>query len=163
MGFGGSAIAIGRARAVSRLAFGSDHAGFHHRTGLAEFARSLGHEVSEFGAASTESYDYPEASDLVAHEVLQGRADFGILICGSGIGVCIRANRYFGIRAAACYSTEMAKLAKLHNHANVLCLGERLTEFEAAKQILLEFLDTEPDGSPRHCIRVEKLDSELEA
>jgi ribose 5-phosphate isomerase B len=144
-----------------RLAFGADHAGFCLREELAQWARDKGYAVSEFGAKSTEPYDYPDAADLVAHELLEQNADFGVLVCGSGIGVDIRANRYEHIRAANCTSTEMAELSRLHNHANVLCLGARLMESDGAKAILETFLATDESLEPRHVKRVEKMDRDV--
>jgi ribose 5-phosphate isomerase B len=144
-----------------RLAFGADHAGFCLREELAEWAKKQGHEVAQFGAESTDPYDYPDASDLIAHVLLENKADFGILVCGSGIGVDIRANRYDHIRAANCTSTEMAELSRLHNHANVLCLGARLVDDAKAKAILDKFLNTEESREPRHVRRVEKMDRDV--
>lgn len=140
------------------LVFGSDHAGFELRTELAQEAKAYGHTVVEVGATSTEPYDYPDASDLVAQAILRGHSEMGVLICGTGIGVSIRANRYDGIRAAVCCSVETASLARLHNHANVLCIGARTTSVELAKEILKTFLETGEDGQERHVRRVEKLD-----
>jgi ribose 5-phosphate isomerase B len=142
-----------------KLAFGADHAGYCLREELAAYARERGFEVTEFGANSPEPYDYPDAADVIAHEILNKNADFGILVCGSGIGVDIRANRYDHIRAANCTSTEMAELSRLHNHANVLCVGARLMDSDKAKAILDTFLETEESQEPRHVRRVEKMDS----
>lgn len=138
---------------------GSDHAGFSLRQSLAEYARQQGHDVSELGAGGTDAYDYPEASDAVVARVLEDGANTGVLICGTGIGVSIRANRYPGIRAAVCCSPETAKLARMHNHANILCLGARTTTPDTARQILQVFLETGPDLAERHVRRVSKLDS----
>jgi ribose 5-phosphate isomerase B len=144
-----------------RLAFGADHAGYCLREELAQWAKDQGYEVEELGAQSTEPYDYPDASDLVARDLLERKADFGILVCGSGIGVDIRANRYDHIRAANCTSTEMAELSRLHNHANVLCLGARLVDADKAKDILRTFLATQESQEPRHVRRVEKMDRDV--
>jgi ribose 5-phosphate isomerase B len=144
-----------------KLAFGADHAGFCLRRDLAEWAKGQGWEVAEFGAESTEPYDYPDAADLVARELERKTVDFGVLVCGSGIGVDIRANRYDFIRAANCTSTEMAELSRLHNHANVLCLGARLMDSEKAKEILETFLQTQESQEPRHIRRVEKMDRDV--
>lgn len=141
------------------LVFGSDHAGFAFRQHLAWHAKGLGHSVTERGAPNLDSYDYPNASDAVAHDILQGNADLGVLICGSGIGVSIRANRYPHIRAALCTSDELARLARQHNHANVLCLGERIVPLELAVSMLVTFIETEVDPAERHMNRVRKLDA----
>lgn len=143
-----------------KLVFGSDHAGFELRQQLARAATADGHEVRELGARSAQSFDYPLASDEVCASLLNKEADLGVLICGSGIGVEIRANRYNGIRAANCTSVKMAELARQHNHANVLCLGARLLEPEEARQILQAFLRSQPDMMERHQKRVELLDKE---
>lgn len=142
-----------------RLIFGSDHAGFQLRGMLAIWAKQHGHEVTEVGATSEAAYDYPDAADLVAKAVREGTFERGILICGSGAGVCIRANRYPGIRSAVCYSVEQAWLARQHDHINILCLGQRLTSAQSAIQILDTFLKTAEDPDERHRRRVEKLDA----
>lgn len=143
-----------------KLVFGSDHAGFAYRQQLAAHAALLGHTVTEVGAPGPDSYDYPRASDAACMLVLASEAEFGILICGSGIGVSIRANRYPGIRAALCMNAQMSALAREHNHANVLCLGARLVAIDQAKHILETFLTTEPDTADRHAQRVMMLDDE---
>ncbi len=144
-----------------RLILGSDHAGYVLRRLLTQKAMSLGLDTREVGAMSEEPYDYPDASDLVAEAIRAGEADAGVLVCGTGIGVSIRANRYRGIRAAVCCSPESARLARAHNHANVLCLGARLTESETALAILSVFLDSPEDDNERHVRRVEKLDGNV--
>lgn len=144
-----------------RLAFGSDHAGFERRRALADHAATMGHAVTEHGAPSSEAFDYPLASDAVAREVLEGRAEAGVLICGTGIGVSIRANRYPGIRAALCCSSQAAELARLHNHANVLCLGARTSGEAESRAILAAFLQTSYDEAERHGRRVGLLDGNL--
>lgn len=143
-----------------KLAVGADHAGFDLASSLADWLRGLGHEVVQLGATSTERYDYPDASDLVACRILGGQADLGVLVCGTGIGVSIRANRYPGVRAAECTSTTMAELARGHNHANVLCLGSRILSPDEAKQITARFLESPEDPGDRHVKRVGKLDAE---
>jgi len=142
-----------------RVAIGSDHAGFAYRRRLTAHLLSSGHQVDEFGAPDESRYDYPLASDEVAAAVLAKTHDKGILICGSGIGVCIRANRHPGIRAAQCFTVEMAQLARAHNHANVLCVGERVQEYEDVEQIVDAFLESEEDSGERHAHRVELLDA----
>lgn len=141
-----------------KIAFGADHAGYCLELELIQWAQSQGHDVSRFGAESTDPYDYPDAADLVAAAVIDAQADFGVLICGSGIGVDIRANRYPQIRAANCCSAQMAALSREHNHANVLCLGARLIDADLARTILQTFLATPESQEPRHCRRIEKMD-----
>ncbi|HJP83449.1 MAG TPA: RpiB/LacA/LacB family sugar-phosphate isomerase [Fimbriimonadaceae bacterium] len=143
-----------------KLIFGSDHAGFELRRAVADWARSEGHEVVEVGAQSTAAYDYPLAADAVACELKKAGFDFGVLVCGTGIGVCIRANRYPHIRAAECTSEEMARLARQHNYANVLCIGGRILSKEQSIAILSAFLETGPDDAERHARRVQLLDAE---
>jgi len=142
-----------------KLGFGSDHAGLDLRHQLESWAKEKGHEVHSFGAMSPESYDYPDAADALCRRLLEGKLDFGILICGSGIGISIRANRHLGIRAALCTSPLMAELSRQHNHANVLCLGARITEPDVAKECLDAFLCASPDLGERHVRRIVKLDS----
>ncbi|MBS1709228.1 MAG: ribose 5-phosphate isomerase B [Armatimonadetes bacterium] len=144
-----------------KLVIGADHAGFELASELAAHLVTLGHQVEQVGANSTERYDYPDASDLVAASLLGNQAEFGILVCGSGIGVSIRANRYMHVRAALCTSVEMAELARQHNRANVLCLGARILTGDLAKEITETFLKTPEDPSERHALRVKKLDSPL--
>ena len=144
-----------------KLAIGSDHAGFELKQVLVRLGNDAGHEALSFGATSDEPFDYPDAADEVSKAVLQGNCDYGVLICGTGIGVSIRANRHPGIRAAVCCTVETAKLARKHNHANVLCLGSRTTSKELAEQILLAFSETGESHEDRHERRVRKLDGDV--
>ncbi|MCX7799106.1 MAG: ribose 5-phosphate isomerase B [Fimbriimonadales bacterium] len=141
-----------------RIAVGTDHAGFPLAVLVAEWLKQQGHEVEWHGADSPESYDYPDAARSLCAAVLRDPSSLGILVCGSGIGMSIAANRIRGVRAALCCSEEMAELARRHNHANVLCLGARLTDADRARRILEAFLRTEPDRDERHARRVAKLD-----
>ncbi len=143
------------------IVVGSDHAGLELRNHLSNHLKSLGHTVTEVGAMSAESFDYPNASDALVEEILENRASCGVLICGTGIGVSIRANRYPGIRAALCTSTEMAQMAVEHNQANVLCLGARILEEAEALAIVDTYLAAEPDLGERHVRRVQMLDGHL--
>ena len=145
-----------------KLAFGSDHAAFELRQAVAAHARQKGYDVDEFGAAGTDSYDYPVAADEVCTRILSGEYPIGVLFCGTGIGITIRANRYHGIRAANCTSTLMAELARQHNDANVLGLGARILTVEEAIAIFDVFMSTAPSEEPRHVRRVEKLDADVE-
>ncbi|MBN8690862.1 MAG: RpiB/LacA/LacB family sugar-phosphate isomerase [Armatimonadetes bacterium] len=144
-----------------KLAFSSDHAGFEFRQALADWARSQGHQVDEYGAKSHSSFDYPVAADEAVASILAGSHDLGVFICGSGIGISIRANRYPGIRCALCCGVESARLARLHNNANAIALGARMMSAEDGIAILAEFLSTEPDPDERHARRVRQLDSPL--
>jgi len=143
------------------IVVGSDHAGLELRNHLSNHLKSLGHTVTEVGAMSAESFDYPNASDALVAEILENRASCGVLICGTGIGVSIRANRYPGIRAALCTSTEMAQMAVEHNQANVLCLGARILEEAQARAIVDTYLAAKPDLGERHVRRVQMLDGHL--
>lgn len=143
------------------IVLGSDHAGHQFKTKLADHLAEQGHTVTIVGSQSLDRFDYPIASDEVAHHIGQHPDHFGILICGSGIGVSIRANRYPHIRAALCTTVELGQLAREHNHANVLCLGERIISIELAKEIADKFLATEPDQGERHLHRVKLLGTKL--
>ena len=136
----------------------SDHAGYLLREQLATHLKDSGKETIVVGAPSTEAYDYPDAADAAVSYILDGTAKFGVFICGTGTGICMRANRYPGIRAANCTTVEMVQLAREHNDANVLCLGERTTPFELATHILDTFLSEPASEIERHKRRVAKLD-----
>jgi ribose 5-phosphate isomerase B len=140
------------------IVLAADHAGFALRQHLAEFVRNRGDEAIEVGAPSEEPFDYPDAADDAVGYVLDGRARFGVFVCGTGIGICMRANRYKGIRGAPCTSVQMALLAREHNDANVLCLGARITADSLAVQILEAFLSEPASEVERHKRRVAKLD-----
>jgi len=141
-----------------KIAIGSDHAGFEVKNIIKSFLAELGHEVKDFGCESSESCDYPDYAYPLACEVATGNFDFGILICGSGIGMSIVANKVEGIRAANCCSVEMARLARQHNDANVLTFGARLIPIELAKEIVSAFLEESFEGG-RHQRRVGKIHS----
>lgn len=138
------------------IALGSDHAGFTYKEKTKELLASLGWAVQDYGTASTESTDYPDYSHRVAGAVASGEATFGILICGTGIGMAIVANKHCGIRASNVESPGAARLARAHNDANVLAFGERLVTWETARQIITTFLSTPFEGG-RHQRRVEKI------
>lgn len=144
-----------------RIAIGADHAGVilkdHLRARLAE----AGHALNDFGAHTSDSVDYPDFAALVARAVVSGSADRGILVCGSGIGMAIAANRYRGVRAAACVELYSAQLCRQHNDANVLTLGSRIVAPPLAEAIVDLFLATPFEGG-RHQRRVAKLDGDLE-
>jgi ribose 5-phosphate isomerase B len=138
------------------IAFGSDHAGRALKSALAADAEALGHTVLDLGAHSEASVDYPDYGYAVAEALADGRAWRGVIICGSGIGISIAANRHPAARAALCSHGLMARLARQHNDANILALGERLTGVEVARDCLREFLET-PFEAGRHQRRVDKL------
>ena len=138
------------------VAVGSDHAGYALKQLLADELRDLGHEVLDLGAHSTERVDYPDFGAAVGHSVADGDVDLGVCVCGSGIGIAMAANKIAGIRAATVQDVESARLAREHNDANVLCLGERLIDAEVAVDALRAWLDAGFEGG-RHAGRVEKL------
>ncbi len=140
------------------IVLGSDHAGYALRRLLAGWLFDQGYAVSEVGATDETAYDYPDAAIQVCRRVLSGEAEMGILICGTGIGMAMTANRFKGIRAAPCWSEESARLARQHNHSNVLCLGARLIKPEDALRILKTFLNEKPSLEERHLRRLSKVD-----
>ena len=138
------------------IAFGGDHAGFDYKKELMALVEANGATVVDAGPFSTDSVDYPDFAHPVANLVEEGKAAFGVLICGSGNGVAITANKHAGIRAALCWNEELAKLARMHNNANILCLPARFIELGLAKKMLLDFMNTPFEGG-RHEKRVEKI------
>ncbi|HOC95911.1 MAG: ribose 5-phosphate isomerase B [Candidatus Cloacimonadota bacterium] len=136
------------------LAIASDHAGFELKEAIkAAFPQ---HEFLDFGAPSTASVDYPDTGSAAAKAVAAGKAELGILVCGSGIGMSIVANKIPGIRAALCCSTDVARLSRLHNDANVLCLAGRFTAVPYALEIVQAWLETSFEGG-RHQKRIQKI------
>jgi ribose 5-phosphate isomerase B len=141
-----------------RIAFGADHAGYELKELLARYAAELGHEVLDVGTSSTVSVDYPDFGFAVGRAVASGQADCGVVICGSGIGITIAANRIPGARAGVATDLFSARLMREHNDANVLGLGARATAAPLAMTILETFLQT-PFAGGRHQRRVDKLDA----
>lgn len=140
------------------LAIGSDHAGFEYKEAIRKQLESLGWKVDDKGTYSTDSTDYPDYAHPVANAVEIKNAAAGILICGSGNGVCMSANKHHGIRAALCWNEEVASLARQHNNANVLCIPARFVSLELAEKMVQIFLETEFEGG-RHERRVDKIDA----
>lgn len=138
------------------VAFASDHAGFELKDILRTELSGLGLETVDLGTNSSESVDYPDFGKLLAEAVVSGRANFGVAVCGSGIGISIAANRVLGARAALCHNSLDARLSRMHNDANILALGARTTGIDVAKDCLSVFLGTEFEGG-RHQGRVSKL------
>jgi ribose 5-phosphate isomerase B len=139
-----------------KIAIASDHGGFALKQNVIMYLEAEGHEVSDLGCYSEESVDYPQFGRTCAQAVARHQADRGIVICGSGIGISIAANKVKGIRCALCTSVEMAKLSRQHNDANMLALGGRLTELPDALDIVRAWLTTEFEGG-RHERRVGQL------
>ncbi|MDA8234938.1 MAG: ribose 5-phosphate isomerase B [Clostridia bacterium] len=144
-----------------KLAIGSDHGGFRLKEDIKEFLAEEGFAFEDFGTRSPESVDYPDIAEKVAGAVLAGRCDKGILICGTGIGISIAANKLPGIRAALCHDTFSAKATREHNDSNILAMGERVIGFGLAREIVRTWLGTQFAGG-RHAVRVGKI-GELES
>ena len=140
-----------------KLTIGSDHAGYEHKAYLVKFISSLGHQVSDLGGFEGQKTDYPDIAEKVAMDVARKKADFGIVLCGTGIGACITANKVRKIRAALCYNRETALLTREHNNANVLCLGARFMDMEKCGEIITAFLSEPFSKEERHRRRVDKI------
>ena len=142
---------------MTKVAVGCDHGGFILKEAVVDELKKLGAEVVDFGCFSTESVDYPEYGLKVANAVAQQRCDLGVVMCGTGIGISIAANKVKGIRCGLCTSVEMAKLTRQHNNANMLAMGGRILETETAFAIVDAFIDTQFEGG-RHKRRTDMLD-----
>ncbi len=138
------------------IALGADHAGFEMKEQLKQFFQQAGFEVRDFGTHSAESVDYPDFAHPVANAVESKEVNFGILVCGSGNGVAMAANKHQGIRAALCWNRELASMARKHNDANVLCIPARYIDVETAREIGTVFLNEAFDGG-RHQNRINKI------
>ena len=141
----------------NRLIIGSDHAGFEAKALVKTELATRGFEVEDVGAFSTDSVDYPEFAAKVARAVQHGEYHRGIVICGTGIGVSITANRFRGVRCSLCITPEMARMTRMHNDSNVLAIGGRITSPETIIEILGTWLDTEYEGG-RHQKRIDMID-----
>lgn len=142
---------------ATKIAIASDHAGVDYKKRLIEHLTGRGYECVNLGTDTEDSVDYPVYAKRVCGKIKNGECEFGILICGTGIGMSIAANRHIGIRAALCGDTDSAVLTRQHNNANVLCLGARILPFEKATEITDAFLDTAFLGG-RHQRRIDMLD-----
>ena len=138
------------------IAIGCDHAGFEYKTELVKFINQKGYQVNDFGTYSPDSVDYPDYAHPVASAVEKGEVAFGILLCGSANGVCITANKHQGIRAGLCWISDVAKLVRQHNNANILGLPSRFISLEQAKQMIDIFIETPFEGG-RHATRINKM------
>ncbi|MEN9369714.1 MAG: hypothetical protein RI952_579 [Bacteroidota bacterium] len=139
-----------------KIAIGGDHAGFEYKEVLIAALSEQGHEVKDFGPFNTDSVDYPDFVHPVANAINSKAFDMGILICGSANGVAITANKHKDIRAAICWDSPLASLARAHNNANILCIPARFVSIEKAKEITELFLNTAFEGG-RHANRVNKI------
>jgi len=142
---------------LKKIAIGCDHGGFQLKEKIARFLKHKGYAVADFGAFSEESMDYPDTAYKVARAVAGRRASTGILICKSGIGNCIVANKVAGVRAALCYNIKAARLARRHNDANILVLGSLFVNEELAKKIVNAWFAAPFEGG-RHARRVKKIE-----
>lgn len=138
------------------VAIGCDHAGYEYKTVIADLLQNKGLQVKDFGTYSADSVDYPDFAHPVASAVESGEAGWGVLICGSANGVAITANKHQGIRAAICWQSDLAKLAREHNNANIICIPARFVSTPAAEEMVNIFLTTRFEGG-RHQKRVDKI------
>lgn len=139
-----------------KIAIAADHGGFELKDSMVEYIKSLGNEVVDLGTNSADSVDYPDYAKKVCEEIQQENSDLGILICGTGIGMSLAANKFEGIRAACVSDVYSAKMSRNHNNANVLCIGARVIGDEVAKLIIKTFLENEFEAG-RHQRRVDKI------
>ena len=139
-----------------KIVIGNDHAGTDYKINLVALLEYMGYEVQNYGTDHDSSVDYPDHVHPVAQDVDQKKADLGVLICGSGNGVCMTANKYQNVRAALCWNPEIAELARSHNDANIICIPARYVSLDEAKKMLEKFI-TEPFEGGRHLNRVNKI------
>lgn len=142
-----------------RIAVGADHAGFDLKQILAEYLRDRGHEVIDLGTNSDQPVDYPDFAEAVSKAILDGRAERGVLICGSGVGASVSANKIPGIRAGLCHNTYSAHQGVEHDDMNMLVLGARVIGAEMARELVNHFLAAKFNGEERHRRRVEKINA----
>lgn len=139
-----------------KISIGNDHAGPDYKKAIVDFLLSKGHEIINHGTDTSDSVDYPDFGHPVASDVESGKADLGIVICGSGNGIAMTANKHQGIRAALCWTKEISALARQHNNANVVSIPARFTSIPQAIEIVDTFLTTNFEGG-RHATRVDKI------
>lgn len=139
-----------------RISIGNDHAGPEYKKAIVAFLEEKGHEVINHGTDTADSVDYPDFAHPVAEDVESGNVNFGIIICGSGNGIAMSANKHQGIRAAVCWTKEISALARQHNNANIISIPARFTSVHQAVEMVDTFLTTEFEGG-RHTLRVNKI------
>ena len=139
-----------------RISIGNDHAGVEYKNYIKEYLLANHIEINNYGTDSLDSVDYPDFAHPVSNDVNEKKSDLGILICGSGNGVCMTANKYKNVRAALCWNKELALLSKSHNNANIVCIPARFIEKEEALEIIKTFISQEFEGG-RHERRVNKI------
>ena len=140
-----------------KISIACDHGGLQLKNDLAAYIKSLGHTVCDFGTNSLDSCDYPDFAKPAAKAVASGECDRGVVVCTTGIGVSMVANKVKGVRCALCMNADMAKMTRLHNNANMIALGQKYVDVDTAKQIVDAFLNTEFEGG-RHAVRVSKIE-----
>jgi ribose 5-phosphate isomerase B len=143
----------------SKLAIGSDHAGYDLKHQLIKFLKDEGHEVCDLGTDSTEPCDYPDFAEKVGVAVVKGEADLGIVVCGSGVGATVAANKVPGVRAGLCHDTFSAHQGREDDDTNVMCLGARVIGINLAQDVLKSWLGTRFSGAERHVRRVKKIEA----
>lgn len=139
-----------------KISIGNDHAGPDYKKAIVQFLESQGHTIINHGTDTFDSVDYPDFGHSVANDVESKKADFGIIICGSGNGIAITANKHQGVRAALCWMNEIAALARQHNDANIISIPARYTNIKQAVEMVETFLSTDFEGG-RHATRVDKI------
>ena len=140
-----------------KISLACDHGGLQLKNQIEAYLKQLGHTVCDFGTNSTDSCDYPDFAKPAAKAVASGECERGIVVCTTGIGVSMVANKVKGVRCALCLNEDMAKMTRLHNNANVIAMGQKYVDFATAKKIVDNFLNTEFEGG-RHAIRVSKIE-----
>ncbi len=139
-----------------KIAIGNDHAGPDYKIAIVQFLKENGHEVTNYGTDTFESVDYPDFGHRVANDVTTQKADIGIVICGSGNGIAMTVNKHQNVRAALCWTKEIAVLARQHNDANIISIPARFTSIQQAVEMVAAFLNTTFEGG-RHQVRVNKI------
>ena len=137
---------------------GSDHAGFEFKSLVKKYIEEKGAKIIDLGTFSTDPVDYPDIAREVSEKIVERKGSFGVLICGTGVGVCMAANKRGGVRAANCVNEYQARMSRMHNHANVLCLGARVLGIELAYSIIDAFFSTDESKEERHMKRVKKIE-----
>jgi ribose 5-phosphate isomerase B len=140
-----------------RIVIGSDHAGFALKSKMGDVVRALGHDVLDIGAFNENPSDYPDFAELVGHAIAEGKSDRGVLVCGSGVGVSVAANKIYGIRAAVCHDTYSAHQGVEHDDMNILVLGSRIIGEKLAEDLVKSFLSAKFTNEVRHVRRLNKV------
>ena len=141
-----------------KIAIGNDHAGPDYKKAILEMLQTKGYQVTNYGTDTFDSVDYPDFGHPVAKDISEGKADFGIVICGSGNGIAMTVNKHQNVRAALCWTKEIAQLARWHNNANVISIPARFTSIQQAVEMVEVFISTDFEGG-RHIKRVDKIKS----